>query len=230
MEFERKSKGWRLLQSLWILLSFIPLLPWLPFLYIAARTKKNSWAVWSLVYAIPNFIFFFTDYPYESAAYDMVLAASMMSTLVAIIHSFVIRKDYLNRLEFKSEYGSGVGTEREITSGEKAPSHSSREIPNFREVPNAAIPLQAYENANQDINSHNYNRREVKSTHNNRPLNINLASEDELADLPGVGILLSKKAIYHRQRKGQYTTLGEFFELLQLKDYEIHRLVPLLTV
>lgn len=223
MELERKSKAWRLLQSWWIVLSFIPLLPWLPFLYIAARTKRNSWAVWSFVYAVPNFIFFFTDYPHESSAYDMVLAASMMSTLVAIIHSFVIRKDYLNRLEFKSEYGARVGTEREITSGETASassSSSSREIPNFREVPHAAIPLQNHQHGNQEI-------AERKS---NSPLNINLASEEELADLPGIGILLSKKAIYHRQRNGQFTTLGEFFELLQLKDYEIHRLVPLLTV
>lgn len=220
MELERKSKAWRLLQSWWIVLSFIPLLPWLPFLYIAARTKKNSWAVWSLVYAIPNFIFFFTDYPHESSAYDMVLAASMMSTVVAIIHSFVIRKEYLNRLEFKSEYGTGVGTEREITSGETASLNSSREIPNFREVPNAAIPLQNHQHGNKEKDGRN----------SNVPLNINLASEEELADLPGIGILLSKKAIYHRQRNGQYTTLGEFFELLQLKDYEIHRLVPLLTV
>jgi hypothetical protein len=220
MELERKSKEWRLLQSWWIVLSFIPLLPWLPFLYIAARTKKNSWAVWSLVYAIPNFIFFFTDYPYESSAYDMVLAASMMSTVVAIIHSFVIRKDYLNRLEFKSEYGTGVGTGREITSGETASLNSSREIPNFREVPDAAIPLQ---------NHHKHANQEIDEQNSNGPLNINLASEEELADLPGIGILLSKKAIYHRQRNGQFTT-GEFFELLQLKDYEIHRLVPLLTV
>jgi hypothetical protein len=220
MELERKSKEWRLLQSWWIVLSFIPLLPWLPFLYIAARTKKNSWAVWSLVYAIPNFIFFFTDYPYESSAYDMVLAASMMSTVVAIIHSFVIRKDYLNRLEYKSEYGTELRTEREITSGETASLSSSREIPNFREVPNAAIPLQ----------NHQHGNKEKGGGNSNGPLNINLATEEELADLPGIGILLSKKAIYHRQRNGQFNTLGEFFELLQLKDYEIHRLVPLLTV
>lgn len=221
MELERKSKEWRVLQSWWIVLSFIPLLPWLPFLYIAARTKKNSWAVWSFVYAIPNFIFFFTDYPYESTAYDMVLAASMMSTVVAIIHSFVIRKDYLNRLEFKAEYGTRVGTEREITSGETASLNPSREIPNFREVPDAAIPLQ---------NDHKHANQEIDQQKSNGPLNINLASEEELADLPGIGILLSKKAIHHRQRNGQFNTLGEFFELLQLKDYEIHRLVPLITV
>lgn len=218
MELERKSQGWRLVQSWWILFTFIPLLPWVAFLYIAARTKKNSWAVWGLVYAVPNFIYFFTDYPHESAAYDMALAASMLSTLIAIIHSFVIRKEYLARLEFKSEYAAGTGTGRTITV-EETHLNSSRVVPNFREAPNAALPLQTHQHATQEINKQN-----------NGQMSINLASEEELANLPGIGIMLSKKAIYHRQTNGEFKTLGEFFELLQLKDYEIHRLVPLLTI
>ncbi|AZK45381.1 helix-hairpin-helix domain-containing protein [Paenibacillus lentus] len=61
-------------------------------------------------------------------------------------------------------------------------------------------------------------------------LDLNTASEGDIADLPGVGVVLAKKAIQYRQSSNGFRAVDEFFEMLGLKEYAIERIRPLVTV
>jgi DNA uptake protein ComE-like DNA-binding protein len=62
-----------------------------------------------------------------------------------------------------------------------------------------------------------------------KPVNVNSASESELAELPGIGAILAKKAVQHREANQGFRSVDEFFEVLGLKPHAVVRLRPLLT-
>lgn len=219
MEIERKSKAWRFFQSWWILLTFVPIMPWVAFLYISIRTKKKSWAVWSIIYAIPNFVYVSTEALEGSAEYEFLLSAATITIVVAFIHALIIRRDYLTRLEFKLVYEAE--RERRLAA-EYGVIIESKEANLKQQSSQPVIHTQRYQTPHRE--------KKTTTSSPNSLLNINTASEDEIADLPGVGIILAKKAVNHRDRNGNFEKLNDFFVLLELKDYEINRLLPLITI
>ncbi|OCA87832.1 hypothetical protein A8F94_08300 [Bacillus sp. FJAT-27225] len=61
-------------------------------------------------------------------------------------------------------------------------------------------------------------------------LDLNEATEEELAQLPGVGLILAKRAVSERTKKGGFRSLDEFTELLNLKPHNIEKIRLLATV
>ncbi|MBI6874763.1 ComEA family DNA-binding protein [Clostridium aciditolerans] len=61
-------------------------------------------------------------------------------------------------------------------------------------------------------------------------IDINTASESELASLPGIGLILAKKAINHRETKGYFNSVDEFSKILSLKPHILERIKPLVIV
>ncbi|WP_052342598.1 ComEA family DNA-binding protein [Bacillus sp. EB01] len=61
-------------------------------------------------------------------------------------------------------------------------------------------------------------------------VDINRADEKELAQLPGIGIILAKKAVAERSKTGGFKSYDEFSELLGLKPHIAERVRPLVTV
>ncbi|MNJ40700.1 Helix-hairpin-helix motif protein [compost metagenome] len=143
----------------------------------------------------------------------------MISVVVSIIHGFIIRRDYLTRLEFKLVYEA----ERERTlAAEYGVILESKDANPLQQSVQPVIHTQR--------NHTQQREKKITTTSPSSLLNINTASEDELADLPGVGIILAKKAVNHRQRNGNFEKLNDFFVLLELKDYEFDRLLPLIII
>ncbi len=61
-------------------------------------------------------------------------------------------------------------------------------------------------------------------------LNLNTASEAELTQLPGITLILAKKAITIREAKGGFTSVEEFATELGLSELKFERLKPLIKV
>ncbi|MCM3443105.1 helix-hairpin-helix domain-containing protein [Metabacillus halosaccharovorans] len=61
-------------------------------------------------------------------------------------------------------------------------------------------------------------------------VNLNTATEDELTELPGMTVILAKKAIAIRDSKGGYSSIEEFARELGLSDMKFERLKPLIKV
>lgn len=53
---------------------------------------------------------------------------------------------------------------------------------------------------------------------NNRIVDINLCTEQELSLIPGIGIILAKKAIHIRNEKGGFDSVDEFIEMVGIRE------------
>jgi len=208
----RKSAWRRLLQSWWILLTFTLLFNWIPFLYIAGRTRNKRWAIWGLVYAIPFMLTMADMFPDGSAADDNVSTAVLIGCLISMIHAFSIRKEFLLRLEARQLSARGedealirkIEAEYGVRMRKSAPPAGARSPvpPPIPPVPPSASGV----------------------------LDLNAAAEEEIADLPGVGLILAKKAIQVREANGGFRSTEQFFEALGLKPHAIERIRPLVAV
>lgn len=61
-------------------------------------------------------------------------------------------------------------------------------------------------------------------------LDLNTATEDELAELPGISSILAKKAITIRDSKDGFSSIEEFGQELGLSELKFERLKPLIKV
>lgn len=59
----------------------------------------------------------------------------------------------------------------------------------------------------------------VTTTASSNLLDINNCSEIELTELPGISIVMAKKAIKKREEIGGFKTIEEFFEFMKLKSH-----------
>lgn len=66
--------------------------------------------------------------------------------------------------------------------------------------------------------------------HENARLNVNRASEAEIAELPGISVLDAKKAVEYRNAKGGFRTRDEFFDSFSARPHVIVRLQDSITV
>ncbi len=101
MGIESRSSGWRVLNSLWIIISFFFLIHWSSVLYAGIRVKKLKWIILSAIYAIPTFVFMILNGTMEKDTFgeNLVMVSFFMSWLATIITAFIIRKDFLIELD-----------------------------------------------------------------------------------------------------------------------------------
>lgn len=67
------------------------------------------------------------------------------------------------------------------------------------------------------------------SNENKQLLNINLASEADFQELPGITTILAKRAVTIRNTKGNYSSIEEFCHELGLSELKLERIKPLIT-
>ncbi len=110
MTFTNKGKKWELLNSLWIVWSFIPLFNWIGFMWIGARANRKKWLLYGFIYLLTGFVqlavwigIIINDYENEQETGISITIAIFLIIFVfwfaSMIHSLVARKEYLIRRE-----------------------------------------------------------------------------------------------------------------------------------
>jgi len=66
-------------------------------------------------------------------------------------------------------------------------------------------------------------------TENNK-VNINIASEEELANLPGVSVALAKRAVVLREQAGNFTSVKDFGHQLKLQSHFLEQIERMAVV
>ncbi|MGM9534887.1 MAG: helix-hairpin-helix domain-containing protein [Intestinibacter sp.] len=95
----RRGLIWEILNSLWIIFSFLGL-PFVAFLYIGNKTKTTKWKVTALVYFL---IYAISIVLICVSSYDMSTIFALvwlLSLFIGLIHSFLVRKEYLIRRDY----------------------------------------------------------------------------------------------------------------------------------
>lgn len=94
------TKKWQIMNSLWILFSFIPFFNWAGFLLISILAKELKWRIYSLIYLLICFIsplLFYEYTPIGSISEGIIICSWIIIWSVSIIHSFLCRDEYVNK-------------------------------------------------------------------------------------------------------------------------------------
>ncbi|WP_424356366.1 ComEA family DNA-binding protein [Methanobacterium sp. MBAC-LM] len=222
------SKGtlWELTHSLWILWTLaFGFLSWVSFFYIGFRTKQRKWILWGLIYsssAITAMLIGPTaDYsimvPEDSWIMDLQIFYFFGLWLISIFHAFWVRKEYLLRLEAISD--------PEIRDEAYLKRKYAMEYTYGNEEKSKFQNPFKRSSVNSELKQEHVKDAESLS----KPVDINNDPEEVIAELPGVGSILAKKAVETRQLS-PFKSVDEFGEILGLKPHIIERVRPLIVI
>ncbi|MEG2337998.1 MAG: helix-hairpin-helix domain-containing protein [Clostridium sp.] len=231
MGITSRGKRWEFLNSLWIIWSFIFGLNGVGLIIAGRKVKVRKWFISGLSYtAILSICFYIIGEAHLDSMISETGTSIFMGTmLIAIIHSFIIRKEYLMRLEImidnktnqkvtsqlrkkiSSEYGYSSNTEEKSLVSEANINEDNKLIVNKDEKPIITVDFD-----------------DVKVNSIEKLIDVNKCTEKELLKLPGVGIIEAKKVISHRSRS-VFLSIDEFMNILGVKPHFDIRIREMIT-
>jgi|GEM_PF-2073691 len=210
MSITKKGVKWELKNSIWILWSFILFFNGIGMFYAGIKVKVKRWHRYGLIYiAIMWISFFMVGKEQSYFSYAMTLLFSI-SYPVCIVHTILIRSEYLLKLE-ELEDNETQQTEADVLRkkiiGSSSTINKDNIPPEKLKIP--PIPKMV------DI---------PKIEEERGAIDINSCNESELADLPGVGLILAKKALKLRNDNNGFTSVDEFIQKLSIKPHYAEKL------
>ncbi len=95
-----RGKKWEWRHSLWLLWTFtLGLFGWLAFAYIGIRGRHPRWLLWAAFYATPVIFFAVIASTVSQSWANATLNFNALFSVVSIVHAFLVRKEYLLRLD-----------------------------------------------------------------------------------------------------------------------------------
>lgn len=228
-----RGKRWERLHSVWVLWMFtLAFFNWVGFLYVGVRVRHRVWVAWGAVYSIP-FIVIMATTGTAPLPDSIVALLTLVPGAVGIIHGFHIRPEYLRRLsERERNHAAQVpahafyppGRRRHEERGPHGPTAAPLPVMPV-DPPSAPAVSQAPPPAPPAAAPSPPAPQATPAT----LLDLNAATEGELASLPGVGVVLAKRAMTTRSQRGGFASVDEMGHALELKPHVVERLRPLVT-
>lgn len=107
--FTSRGRTWEWGHSLWILWTFaFGFFSWLAFAYIGIRARHPRWTLWALFYAAPLIMFAVVASNISQRWVDVTIGVTVALCPVSIVHAFLVRKEYLLRLDLIRRETSSV--------------------------------------------------------------------------------------------------------------------------
>lgn len=220
---EEKGVGWELSNSLWIGWSvfFFGFFTWISFFYAGKRAKRPDWIGWGMIYMIPFLLSM-------SGVFIGLGAVLMLPTWFAgMVHAFSIRREYLYRLaavelsENEAELRWLEEMQNEMSEGKTAKKTPGRKAGQLFDVPPPPPPPPSQVESKTASSGFS----EVGSFFRSEPLiDVNNASADVIAALPGFDPTLAQKTVLMRQMSGEFRSPEDFFRALDLTEEQIEKI------
>jgi hypothetical protein len=98
---------WEWLHSMWILWTLtFGFLNWIAFAFIGIRARQPKWLLAAVFYAAPIGLAFIFE-PFVSDSWFNAFVAAMLGlSVVSLVHAFLVRKEYLLRLDLIGGYAA----------------------------------------------------------------------------------------------------------------------------
>ncbi len=87
-----------------------------------------------------------------------------------------------------------------------------------------------YKQQNETLKSHQEIEQQEQSAESIKKVNINVATEEEIANLPGINVVTAKKIIKYRDEKDGFKTIEEFFTEMKIKKHFQEQLIMCVDV
>ena len=217
-----KGKAWEWMNSFWMLWAIVTMgfLNFISFFYIAYRVKQKKWTKAGIIYSIPFVLYMIVEGSIlvDSLLINLIFALLMISWIVSVFHVLKIRPEYLLRLEtYKKAENEGLNhLKNKIASEYK---NSSFETDKAKQQ-----EIMKLENRNKTVPTTQNEDRQFEK------VDLNRATEEEMAAISPLGIILAKKAIVKREEAGAFRSVEHFGETLGLKPHVLERIRPFVFV
>ena len=230
MSVTKKGIGWEIRNSIWLLWSFTLILNCVGFFWIGARTGKRKWIVSGFLYFLVDFALLIAAPSIEkvSATLNWITVALMIiGWSAAILQSFLSRKEYLLRreavLDLQNATKDAYRTEirNEVFGGNAPQSVAPSVQPRPAQSMAQHAPQAAYHQPQQS--APDKGAVGVQSSPVGM-LDLNLAAEQQLAALPGVGVALAKRAVDLRKQTGGFVSVDDFCARLRLMPHFVEQI------
>lgn len=222
--YEDRGRIWAILNSLWILISCIPFVNCLAFFYICISARWKKWLFYGYLHTIISFggYFFYTGLNYfglslgiaKDISRDLILLVMASGLILGIIQAFRLCREHLIRRDAVLRMKHIWAQERDETLREHVIANTgTQKDPKRKRAGSRPVKLPAsIQQANADISP--------EPAREQAPLlDLNRCTEQQLAALPGVGIVLAKKAIRLRDENGGFDSPAEFVAVLELRPH-----------
>lgn len=221
----------KLLNSVWILFSFIGG-AWIGFLIIGKRAKEPKWIKLSLIYAIGLWGTFLIGMCTPSGS-DIGTAFGMTwmgLILVSIVHSFVVNRKYLICREILEDAKQDQKDQEKLK--EEIVQHYKQKgiITNNNIKRETAEETPIITKAEPQKGSVTKVQNEIlQEKLDDGKVNINTCTEAELAKLPGISVVVAKKAIEYRNIQNGFLSIEEFYAIADVKPHFVVQLNDLIV-
>lgn len=214
MKNKTNTVGWKIVNSLWILLTFAPIVGWAGFLYAAIKTRDKFFIISTAIHAAIQLTWvvgLFTRFGQS----DFVAVFFVLDWIVIVIHAVASRERYLRTLKKRKD--------RELL-GDRL--QEERFALRDAAVLDRTQPAQNPVNYAAAVEAPVYEAPAVSMT----LVNVNDCDEAALAALPGLSIVDAKKAIAYREQNGAFPTVESFIATLGIKPHIAVQLTGRITV
>ncbi|ACA46226.1 hypothetical protein FDB72_14770 [Clostridium botulinum] len=244
MAVTKKGNKWEIQKSLWILCSFVVLVNGMGMYFAGKKAKVKRWYNYGLIYTAIAWIGLIMGGELTGFLQSIGSIIFFLDYIVCIVHSFKIRKEYLIRREIledknveeqskinfmrnkiAKEYGLDDINSNNTIKDNTSQNDSVRERSNI----NAEAKIENFDMKNKEENINNISPvmpkventvNDIKNNVNNEELlDINSCSELELSRLPGIGLILAKKAVNFRNSRNGFNSVDEFIETVGVKPH-----------
>jgi hypothetical protein len=196
---------------------------WVGFLWVGYHARRQRWVLYGVLYSIPFIMAmaFADDRGGTVGRFlnDQVMPfAVIVVGILGIFHARRLLPEYL-AIRAREEAGDGGGDAAD----------QARRFLGAGGAPVAAAPRPAVHPivaAAEADASAAVAQDAAPDPDPEAVLDINTASEAQLAALPGVGVVLAKRAIAERERTGAFPSVDAFAEVLELRPHILERLRP----
>ncbi len=216
------GQRWEIRHSIWMLWIFtLGFFNWVGFLYVGIRSRNQAWVAWGAFYSVPFILAMIFAERNQAIMSNVVVPLTVILGVAGIVHAFRIRPHYLRRLAARQRGGARPGTTF-------YPSEQRRQSPPASGVP--AVEPPPTSSSVDHSPAADPQRTAATTSRPDMALDLNRATEGELASLPGVGPVLAKRAVAVRAERAGFGSVDELGHVLDLKPHVVERLRPLLTV
>jgi len=190
-----KDEKKEIIGSWWIALTFVIFCNWIAFFWIGFRVKRMIWVLFGFIYLVicmvlPVTIFWFYDE--ESLVFNAVMWIFFVTWMISIVHASLCRRDYSRR---RKVFLANMELDNIVYFEEKI-----KKAPGWNPAP------QPYGSGAADTDTAA------------EKIDLNSATEQQLASLPGVSVAMAKRAADMRQ-VSEFLSVQDFIQRLGLMPH-----------
>lgn len=238
--YTNRGMKWEMASSWWVLLTLVPfgLVSFIAFFYAGGLTGNRRWKVYGFSYMVAIIVAIATT----ATGIGLVLALATWG--LSIIHAFKIRPAFLVQLDLRLTNKKTLDYQKVSQLRKEAESLLKVEEPMSSNMLEARVKDSKVSNSyNNDLDSDKV-RNELSDTldtlsrrtslseemqpapvfEKGLQIDINRASEIELASIPEIGIILAKKIVFKREEVGGFDSFSQFSQLMNLREQAALRL------